>query len=78
LAELQFTVHGGPWKGTMAGAHRHSHAQDLAVTAREAREGDGDLYPGWHKTAEGLRQPSDGGPRWQPEFLDERALEVQR
>jgi hypothetical protein len=62
----------------MAGAHWRSHARDLTVTAREAREGDGDLYPGWHETAEGLSQPSDGGPRWRSEFLDERALEVQR
>jgi hypothetical protein len=27
---------------------------------------------------EGLRRPGDGGLRWRPEFLDERALEVQR
>jgi hypothetical protein len=48
------------------------------MTAREARGGDGDLYPGWHETAEGLGRPSDGGSRWRSEFLDERALEVRR
>jgi hypothetical protein len=46
--------------------------------AREARGGDGDLYPGWHETAEGLERPGDGGPGWRPEFHDEGALEVQR
>jgi hypothetical protein len=46
--------------------------------AWDARGGDGDLYPGWHETAEGLGWPGDGGPRWRPEFLDERALEVWR
>jgi hypothetical protein len=46
--------------------------------AREARGGDGDLYPGWHEMAEGLGWPGDDGPRWRPEFLDKRVLEVQR
>jgi hypothetical protein len=27
---------------------------------------------------EGLRQPSNGGLRWRPEFLEESALEVQK
>jgi hypothetical protein len=83
LAELWFIVHGGPRTGTVAGARRsvarrRSHAQDLAATTREARGGDGDLYPGWHETVEGLERPGHGGPRWRPEFLNERALEVRR
>jgi hypothetical protein len=45
---------------------------------REARGGDDNLYPGWHETTEGLGRPGDGGLRWRPEFLDERALEVWR
>jgi hypothetical protein len=48
------------------------------MTAREARGGDGDLYPGWHETVEGLGRSGDGGLRWLLEFLDERALEVWR
>jgi hypothetical protein len=44
-------------------AHRRSHARDLAAMAREARGGDGDLYPGWHEMAEGLGRPGDGGSR---------------
>jgi hypothetical protein len=83
LAGLRFTVHGVPQIGTVVGAHlstarRHSRARGLTATKREARGGDGDLYPGWHKMAEGLRWLSDSGPRWRPEFLDERALEVRR
>jgi hypothetical protein len=50
----------------MAGAHRSaarrcSRARDLAAMAQEARGGGGDLYPGWHETAEGLGRPGDGG-----------------
>jgi hypothetical protein len=61
LARLWFTVHGGPRTGTVAGAHRsavhrRSRARDLTMMVREARGGDGDLYPSWHETAE--------GPRW--------------
>jgi hypothetical protein len=83
LAGLWLIVHGGPRIGTGARAHRsvahrRSHAWDLAAMAWDARGGDGDLYPGWHETAEGLGWPGDGGPRWRPEFLDERALEVWR
>jgi hypothetical protein len=73
----------GPRIETVVGArqsaaHRRSRAWDLTVMAREARGGDGDLYFGWQETMEGLRWSGDGGPRWWPEFLDERALEVQR
>jgi hypothetical protein len=83
LAGLWFIVHGGPQTRTVVGArwsvaHRHSRARDLAAMAREARGGDGDLYPDWHEMAEGLGWPGDGGPRWRPEFLDKRALEVRR
>jgi hypothetical protein len=79
----QTSVHGGPRIGTVVGAHKsaahqRSRVWDLATTAREARVGDGDLYPGWHKPTEGLGRSSYGGPRWWPEFLDERALEVRR
>jgi hypothetical protein len=71
LAGLRFTVHGGPQIGTVAGAHQsaarwRSRAWAVAVMAREARGGDGDLYPSWHEMAEGLRRPGDGGPRWRP------------
>jgi hypothetical protein len=52
--------------------------RDLTVTMRDARGWDGDLYPSWHEMKEGLRQPSNGGPRWRPEFLEESALEVQK
>jgi hypothetical protein len=83
LAGLWFTVHGGPWTGTEAGAHRstahqRSRARDLAAMAWEARGGDGDLYLGWHKMTEGFGWLGDGGLRWQPEFLNERLLEVRR
>jgi hypothetical protein len=83
LAGLWFTVHGGQQTGTVAGAcrsaaHQLSRARDLAATVREARGGDRDLYPGWHKTPEGLGWLGDDGPRWQLEFLDGRALEVRR
>jgi hypothetical protein len=60
------------------GARWRSHAQDLAMAARGARGGDMDLYLGWHKMTEGFGWLGDGGPRWRPEFLDERALEVRR
>jgi hypothetical protein len=56
---------GFPW----IGPHR-----DGAGSKRRGR----DLYPGWHETAEGLRRSGDGGPRWWPEFLDEKVLEVRK
>jgi hypothetical protein len=79
LVGLRFTVHGAPRTGTVAGARWsaarwRSCVRDLVTTAREARGGDGDLYPYWHETVEGLGWPSDGGPRWRPKFLDETAL----
>jgi hypothetical protein len=83
LARHRFTVHSGPQTGTVSGAHRstarrRSRAWDLVTTAREARGGDEDLYLSWHEMTEGFRWLGDGGPRWRPEFLDERALEVRR
>jgi hypothetical protein len=57
-------------------AHRRSSAWDLTVTAWEARGADGDLYPDWHETVEGLGWLGDGGPSWRLELFDERALEV--
>jgi hypothetical protein len=59
-------------------AHRRSSVWDHAATAQEARGGDGDLYLGWHETTEGFGWLGNSGPRWQPEFLDERVLEVRR
>jgi hypothetical protein len=59
LAGLWFTVHGVPQTGTVTGARRDSRARGLTATKREARGGDGDLYPGWHKMVEGLRWLSD-------------------
>jgi hypothetical protein len=83
LAGLRFIVHGGPRTGTVAGARwstarQRSRAWDLATMVQEARGGDGDLYLGWHEMTEGFGWLGDGGPRWRPEFLDERALEVRR
>jgi hypothetical protein len=52
--------------------------RDLTVTARGAREGDGDPYPDWHEAAEGLKWLGIGeGKQWQSE-IDERVLEVQK
>jgi hypothetical protein len=58
------------------GVRWRSRARDLAVVAQGARGVDGDPYLGWHEMTEGFRWLGDGGPRWRPEFLDGRALEV--
>jgi hypothetical protein len=50
------------------------------VTARGAREGDGDPYPGWHEATEGLRRSSvgEGRQRWNELDGGARGAEVKR
>jgi hypothetical protein len=70
--------HGRRPKLARARAHRRSRAWDLTMVAQEAREGDGDPYPGWHKTAEGLIRLGVGEGRRRQSELNERVLEVRR
>jgi hypothetical protein len=50
----------------------------LTVGAPRGRGDRGDPHHDVGGHWGGAVWPGDGGPRWRPEFLDERALEVQR